>query len=108
MPLARWGIEELYKVSKNLLSIEDFHAHTERGVKQELYAHFVLITLTRLFSNHSDMQSNPDGCDDKHSYIANFKNALTVVGNKIEALLLKQANMVSETLNQIIAGISSC
>ena len=105
---ARWGIEELYKVSKNLLSVEDFHAHTERGVKQELYAHFVLITLTRLFSNHSDMQSNPDGCDDKHSYQANFKNALTVVGNKIEALLLKQANMVSETLNQIIAGISSC
>ena len=105
---ARWGIEELYKVSKNLLSIEDFHAHTERGVKQELFAHFVMITLTRLFSNHSDMQSNPDGCDDKHSYIANFKNALTVVGNKIEALLLKQANMVSETLNQIIAGISSC
>ncbi len=101
---ARWGIEELYKVSKNLLSIEDFHAHTERGVKQELFAHFVMITLTRLFSNHSDMQSNPDGCDDKHSYQANFKNALTVVGNKIETLLLKQANMVSETLNQIIAA----
>ncbi|MFB3126374.1 MAG: IS4 family transposase, partial [Candidatus Acidiferrales bacterium] len=46
---ARWGVEELYKVSKRLFTIEDFHAKTERGVKQELFAHFVLITMNRLF-----------------------------------------------------------
>ena len=105
---ARWGIEELYKVSKNLLSIEDFHGRSERGVKQELYAHFVMITLTRLFSNYSDKQSNPNGCDDKQAYQSNFKNSLTVVGEKLEVLLLKSANMVTETLNQIIASIGSC
>ena len=43
----RWGIEELYKVSKQMIGIEDFHGQSERGVKQELFAHFVLITLTR-------------------------------------------------------------
>ena len=105
---ARWGIEELYKVSKKLLSIEEFHARTERGVKQELFAHFVLITLTRLFSNHSEMEFNTEDCDDKRLYKINFKNALTEVGKKIEVLLLKSADMVTETLNQIIAGISSC
>ena len=105
---ARWGIEELYKVSKNLLSIEDFHGRSERGVKQELYAHFVMIALTRLFSNYSDKQSNPNGCDDKKAYQSNFKNSLTVVGEKLEVLLLKSANMVTETLNQIIASIGSC
>ena len=42
----RWGIEELYKVSKQMIGIEDFHGQSERGVKQELFAHFVLITLT--------------------------------------------------------------
>ena len=40
---ARWGVEELYKISKRVFVIEDFHAKTERGVKQELFAHFVLI-----------------------------------------------------------------
>ena len=93
---ARWGIEELYKVSKKLLSIEEFHARTERGVKQELFAHFVLITLTRLFSNHSEMEFNTEDCDDKRVYKTNFKNALTEVGKKIEVLLLKSADMVTE------------
>lgn len=38
----RWGIEELYKISKEFVIIEDFHAKNERGVKQELYAHVLL------------------------------------------------------------------
>ena len=105
---ARWGIEELYKISKKLLSIEEFHGHSERGVKQELFAHFVLITLTRLFSNHSEMEFNSEDCDDKRLYKTNFKYSLTEVGRKIEVLILKSADMVTETLNQIIAGISSC
>ena len=50
----RWGVEELYKVSKQLIDIEDFHGRSERGVRQELFAHFVLIALTRLFSNHGE------------------------------------------------------
>jgi IS4 transposase len=41
----RWNIEELYKISKQIVDIEDFHARTERGVKQEIYAHLVLINL---------------------------------------------------------------
>ena len=37
-----------------MIGIEDFHGQSERGVKQELFAHFVLITLTRLFSNQGE------------------------------------------------------
>src|SRR5438477_651916 len=55
----RWSIEELYKVSKRIFIIEDFHGKTERGVKQELFAHFVLITLNRLFANRADIELNP-------------------------------------------------
>ena len=54
------------------------------------------------------MEFNTEDCDDKRVYKTNFKNALTEVGKKIEVLLLKSADMVTETLNQIIAGISSC
>ena len=55
---SRWGLEELYKVSKRVVVIEDFHAKTERGVKQELFAHFVLITMNRLFANRADLDLN--------------------------------------------------
>ncbi len=58
---SRWGIEELYKTSKCVFDVEDFHARTKRGVKQELFAHFVLITLNRLFANRADqaLQQGP-------------------------------------------------
>ena len=48
---ARWGIEELYKVSKQFLEVDQFHGRSERLVKQELFAHFNLIAMTRLFTN---------------------------------------------------------
>ena len=50
----RWSIEELYKISKQMLAVEYFHSRSERGVKQELFAHFTLIAMTRLFTNHTE------------------------------------------------------
>jgi hypothetical protein len=47
---ARWGVEDLHKISNVLIDVEDFHGQTERGVKQEVFAHFVLITLNRIFA----------------------------------------------------------
>ena len=55
----RWGIEELYKISKVLIEIEDFHSKTERGVKQECYAHILLINLARIFELETDKQLPP-------------------------------------------------
>ena len=106
---SRWGIEELYKISKRLMSIEDFHGQTERGVKQELFAHFVLITLTRIFSNRSEDQFNSNGTENEPSPIrANFKNCLITVARNIEGLLMQQAALLSDTINRIVASISSC
>ena len=106
---SRWGIEELYKISKRLMSIEDFHGQSERGVKQELFAHFVLITLTRLFSNHSEDDINLQITESETPQTKmNFKNSLITVGRNIESLLLQQANLLSETINHIIASISTC
>lgn len=48
----RWKVEELYKLSKSILCIEDFHSHNEKGVKQELQAHVLLLNLTRLSETH--------------------------------------------------------
>jgi len=105
---ARWGVEELYKVSKRLFLIEDFHAKHERGVKQELYAHFVLITMNRLFAHHADQNLNAEhepeheadrtliAESDTPSVTAstlrrvrtNFKNCIHVIARRLEPLLL--------------------
>lgn len=47
--LERWSIEELYLTHKNLLKV--FHSQSERGVRQERYACFILIALTRIFTH---------------------------------------------------------
>ena len=105
---SRWGVEELYKISKQLMRIEDFHGKSERGVKQELYAHFILITLTRIFSNHSEDGFNTKSSADATQPIkVNFKNSLITVARHIEGLLLQQAKLVTETINHIVASISS-
>jgi hypothetical protein len=105
---ARWGVEELYKISKQLMKIEDFHGQSERGVKQELYAQFVLITLARIFSNHSEDDFNAKSSVDEAPQIrANFKNSLITVARNIESLLLQQAKIVTDTINHIVASISS-
>jgi hypothetical protein len=90
----RWGIEELYKVSKHVFDIEDFHSKTERGVKQEIFAHFFLITLNRLFANHADIELNPHWAPTSGSppgssdLQTNFKNCTHVVDRSLESILL--------------------
>jgi hypothetical protein len=107
---ARWGVEELYKVSKRIFVIEDFHAKSERGVKQEIFAHFALITMNRIFANQADSDLNQssksinplvDSTDHERSSLkakgnkikTNFKNCIHVFGRNIEELLLLQTKV---------------
>ena len=53
---ARWAIEELYKISKCLIGVEDFHSKTDRGVKQELYAAMLMITISRIAANETEQR----------------------------------------------------
>ena len=88
----RWGIEELYKVSKRVIDVEDFHAKTERGVRQELFAHFVLITMSRIFANYSDDQLNsravlPEKPPLSEKLQTNFKACVLAFTRNMETLL---------------------
>jgi len=91
---ARWGIEELYKVSKQLIGVDDFHGKSERTVKQELYAHFVLITMSRLCTNESEnilsgLLEPIDRKDEAPAKIqVNFKNCLATVSRHLEEILM--------------------
>ncbi len=61
----RWDIEELYKISKQIIDIENFHSKTERGVKQEIHAHILLINLSRFFEFDAKDDLPPMNDDDK-------------------------------------------
>ena len=104
---ARWGIEELYKISKQMLTVEQFHGQSELLVQQELSAHFSrVIAMTRLFTNHSEggYRSDPG----KPALQANFRNGLRTVGRYLEGLFLYYAATLDATLREILDSIAPC
>ena len=103
----RWGIEELYKVSKRLTKIEPFHAHTERGVRQELFAHFTVIALTRSLGNHVEEVIGECRPDEAQIQV-NFKHALATVARRFEALILGHTQLVAETVSGLLNSFSEC
>ena len=113
---ARWGVEELYKISKVLMDVEDFHGQTERGVKQELFAHFVLLTLNRIFatkveqgfSEKDHLSGKGETADRQGRFKVNMKNSLVTLARNLEALFIRQADLVKKTVNNIIDSLSHC
>ena len=86
---ARWGIEEMYKISKSFLEVQQFHGQSERLVQQELCAHFNLIAMMRLFTNRdADLCQAARQPDGKAAPQANFKHSLAALSQHLEGLLL--------------------
>lgn len=121
----RWGIEELYKISKEFIDVEDFHAKTERGVKQEVYAHVLLINIARIFESEANKQLSPpsfhageeknteikdhhwQGLFDKIQKLKiNFKNCLLVISRVIEKLIISLEKKKESWLSRILSSIS--
>lgn len=108
---ARWGVEELYKVSKTIFSLEDFHSGSENGVKQEVFANFVMITLNRLFANESDDFISNDYSKisqkdaEQYKWQTNFKNCTTTIARNLENLFLS-SSLITKTVTKIFSSIS--
>jgi len=109
---ARWGIEELYKVSKQLIEVDDFHGRSERAIKQELFAHFVLITMSRLCSNESEnllvslLNLTQEETDREQKIQVNFKNALATVSRHLENIMFVPARCIKNVMEDIVYSIS--
>ena len=109
---ARWGIEELYKVSKQLIEVDDFHGRSERAIKQELFAHFVLITMSRLCSNESEnllvslLNLTHEETDGESKIQVNFKNALATVSRHLENIMFVPARCIKNVMEDIVYSIS--
>ena len=72
-------------------AVEEFHGQTERGVRQELYAHFNLIAMTRLLSNRGDGLLEDLCKEDEKRQTTNFRNALAMMAANLEELVLARA-----------------
>ena len=91
------------------MEVEDFHGQNERGVKQEWYACFTLIAMTRLFANHGKDHLNGRLPNDGKSLMqTHFKHGLAAVAANIESLLLQQASALRETVARIVGEIVRC
>lgn len=101
----RWSIEELYKVSKQTVAVDGFHGRTERGVRQELYAHFNLIAMTRLLSGHGDDLLADMREHGKERQTVNFRNAIAVVAANLEETMLAQVDAVARAVARMAEGI---
>ena len=113
----RWGIEELYKISKSFIDVEDFHSQTERTVKQELYGHLLLVNISRMFeldsnsmlpqdkeNNNSDQMKPATSLGKK--FKINFKNCLATVGRHLENLILASTNLLSTWLHSTMNAVA--
>lgn len=102
----RWSIEEMFKTAKQSLAVERFHARNERGVKQDLFAHFVLIALMRLFTGHGEaglerLRQEAGG----PRQAINFRHVFARVGHALAGLLLLQAEARARILNKLHEGL---
>ena len=118
----RWGIEELYKISKEFINVEDFHSKTERGVKQKLYAHALLINIARIFEIEANNKLPPQSTftvkrdnikgnywqyffDKMQPIKINFKNCLLVLGRYLEKIIMafeeKNENWIDKMINSV-------
>jgi phage gp36-like protein len=116
---SRWGIEELYKISKNIVEVDDFHGRSERAVKQEIFAHFVLITMSRLCANasehlltsllnlssHEDKNAEIDTGSEKNIQV-NFKNTLTTVSRHLEEIFFAPSQCINQIMTDLVCSIS--
>ena len=105
---ARWGLEEMYKISKQFLEVQQFHGQSERLVKQELYAHCNLIAMGRLFTNRDARLCEAAGpAAGQPVPQANFKHSLAALGQHLEGLLMRHTAYVHETLECICAWVGT-
>ena len=98
----RWNIEELYKISKIITDLEIFHSKTERGVKQEIYAHFVLINISRFFESQASKKHQIN----TKKYKFNFKNSLATIKNNIQELLFAKLEVFLGKIPMILNSIA--
>ena len=85
--------------------MEALHGQNERTVKQEVFAHFNLVAMTRPFTNRSEeCLREAAGLHGTPAWQANFQNGLRTVARDLEGLL-RQTSLIRESARRILDSI---
>jgi len=76
----------------------------------------VLITLNRIFatkveqgfSEKDNLSAQGETADPQGDFKVNMKNSLVTLARNLEALFIRQADLVKKTVNNIIESLSRC
>jgi len=96
----RWGIETTYGRVKNLLNLELFHSRSLNGIKQEIYANLLILSLTALI----ECQASKKCGLDRARAVPNFKAATHVVRRHLATIIgshklsQKEATLAAEKM----------
>ena len=99
---SRWNIEELYKISKEIFNIEALHAKIERGVRQEIYAQFVLTNIARFL----EIKGNKERSLNIKKEKINFKGCVAGLGKYITKLMFYTYKAVISIVQRMLCFIS--
>ena len=90
---------------KQTIAADEFHGRTERGVRQELCAHFNLIAMTRLFSGPGDALPAETRHKDRERQAVKFKNAIAIVAANFEEMVLAHAAVIAGIVTRVTEEI---
>ena len=106
---SRWGVEELYKTTKFGMATEEFHSKNLRGVRQEVYAQLALVTLNRIFTNHTDDHHNKaknKTTKANAKTLTNFKNSISAFSRNVESLIIGTAETLERGIYNLLDTIT--
>ena len=76
-------------------------------MKQEVYAHFTLVALSRLFATECERELAAVAAQPgRPPQRANFNHSLGTVARELEGLFLNHAALLRETLDRVLAHVA--
>jgi hypothetical protein len=90
------------------MATEEFHSKNLRGVRQEVYAQLALVTLNRIFTNHTDDNHKVKNklTTSNIKTLTNFKNSVCAFTRNIECLLIGTAQMLEQGLFNLLNTVA--
>jgi len=93
----RWGVETSFKDSTSTMKMEQWHSESFNGILQELYAHFWLISYTRIQIALKE-DSDPEEFLNAEYKKTNFKLILEFIVENIPSLVRKTYRLISREI----------
>ena len=104
--VTQWQMEKLYtdpaQVSSAMSSFKDFGATDYADIGDNESDPFLMKMIKLGFTFNANSNA------DEHAVRANFENCLSTMSRQLESLLLKQTDLLTETLSTIVASIRTC